>query len=74
MHHKLSTKYAQTLEQEGRVLCVVIEAVPADVCERCGEKEYTTEVAEHILAILQKVKTDAKEELVASRFYSYERE
>ena len=67
-----STKYAQTLEEEGRVLRVVIDDVPADVCVRCGEKEYVTEVAERILAIVQKAKAEARKQLVGSRFYSYD--
>lgn len=72
LRRKESATYRQTVEDAGRVVRVVVEKVPADVCQRCGEAEYSAEVAERLLSLVQAAKADAKQEQVASRFYSYE--
>jgi len=41
-----------TYEEENKY--ILIEHVPADVCERCGEKMYSPEVTDELLRIAQR--------------------
>ncbi|GAK49441.1 hypothetical protein U14_00663 [Candidatus Moduliflexus flocculans] len=56
-----------TYEERGRYMFV--EHVPADICEQCGEKLYSPEVADALLA-LAKQKT-APPKIVSVPVYDY---
>lgn len=71
LRYEENTTYSQTIEDGGRVVRVVIDSVPADVCQRCGQKEYSEEVTKRLLALVKTAKADARDELVASRFYTF---
>lgn len=76
LRHEDNTTYTNTIdlaETQGRMVHIVVFGVPAEVCQRCGEKEFSGEVADKLLAFAKTAEDEAAAKFVKGRLiYTYE--